>query len=237
MKSLSLKAKLYRILPVSVLLKMFKGKTNSLSSPNNWADNWEKLKIESKEGSKAFEENKKKIFAQSWSTDHYSALLWENYSKEKRSVRIKTSVASLYGTLPASIVHLYEPTDLIQPVDYLGEKKIRKLVRDMIEAGNLDVEAVKGLFFKKREAYRDEKEIRLIVPHLGGQGDVKVTDKAGQRRLEYKIDPLDFIESIYFDTRMPKEEFETFKAEFERLGFDKPIYKSNIHRKPKAIRV
>lgn len=237
MKPLSLKAKLYRILSVDVLLKMFKGKTNSLSSPNNWEDNWEKLEIGSKVGSKEFEENKKKIFAQSWSTDHYSALLWDNYSEGKRGVRIKTSVASLYGTLPKSIVREFEPIDLIQPVDYLGEKKIRKLVQDMVEARNLDVESVKELFFKKREAYRDEKEVRIIVQHLGVGGDVKVTDKAGQRRLEYKIDPLDLIESIYFDTRMPKEEFETFKAEFESLGFDKPIYKSNIHRKPKAIQV
>ena len=39
---------IFRSVDIAVLIKMFKENKNSLSSPNNWPDHWEKLDIEIK---------------------------------------------------------------------------------------------------------------------------------------------------------------------------------------------
>jgi hypothetical protein len=83
---------MYRIMDVGILIKMFKEKRNYLSSPQNWADQWEKLDIylKSKSDMGLFETLRNRIYAQCWTKESYSWALWKMNSPYGYGVRIKT---------------------------------------------------------------------------------------------------------------------------------------------------
>jgi hypothetical protein len=77
----------------------------------------------------------------------------------------------------------------------------------------------------KREAFRWEKEVRLLYlnPHGSSHG----------RLLRYSVDPQILITKITFDPRMDREMANTYAALIrDRLGFRGDITQSKLYRLP-----
>ncbi len=239
-KIISSKTKVYRIVDISVLMKMFKEKKNYLSCPKNWDDHWEKLDLKMKDPTKQakFYRCRDKIFSQCWSIENYSWAMWKMNSKNGYGVRIKTSLGKIYNSLPRSIRSNYPIDDLIKGVTYLKEKEIKKIIRSVFNQKTFSQESVIELYFKKRRAFEFEKEVRLIVPFERASTGFEVKKIKEKKFIAHAFDPTTNIESIYFDTDVPLSVFEIFKTVLQdEYRFKKAIERSNINRKPRPIRV
>lgn len=187
---------LFRIIPFDILLQMFSEKVITLVNTYNWDDVYENFIL-----NYDFFENGKRIpvyymekrfYGQCWSTRMSSDALWRIYSSDKKSVRIKTRVGKLFDLISnGSDDGVY----LFGKVDYYSQSKIEN---DLKTIKSLTKEQLANLllqsFFVKRNSFSHESEYRLIYMSKDIHGE-----ESGVKQLV--IDPLSFIENIYFDPR------------------------------------
>lgn len=187
---------LFRIVPFDVLLQMFSEKVITLVNTYRWDDVYENFMLNYhffKDGKRVpVYRMEDRFYGQCWSSRMSSDALWRIYSPDKKSVRIKTRVGSLFDIIPDDSdngVYLFGKVDYYSQTKIESDlKSLKYLTQDQLS--NLLLQS----FFVKRNNFSHESEYRLIFMSRDIHGET-----SGVHQLP--IDPLSFIENIYFDPR------------------------------------
>ncbi|MET3114615.1 hypothetical protein AAKU52_002350 [Pedobacter sp. CG_S7] len=165
----------------------------------------------------------KSIFCQSWSFTKESDAMWRVYSQGKNSVNISTTPRKLF-------ISLFEIDNDIQKVfigkvKYVKSLELKTLYRNNAENWIFQERGLgicKSLLYK-RYPFKHENEVRLIYnTFLNAEKPI----------LKYDFDPLEVFENIVFDPRIEYSQFMSRKEQLKKLGFKKPIIKSNLYKLP-----
>lgn len=119
--------------------------------------------------------------------DHF----WRNYTPNKDGVMLKLDIASLKSGHKGIIA---------KAVTYPVRKEIRRLL-EKITGGTITKAELTDLFFRKRKAFEDEAEYRLMIQGKSYKGDVVGVD----------FIPEKTVIQILFDPRMDPSTFESHK--------------------------
>jgi hypothetical protein len=231
--------KIYRILSVASLFEMFKNKTNLISSPENWEDQWEKLALKVGDPKKRdlFFKYRKMIYAQSWSEQYYSWAMWKLYSKNGFGARITVTKNNLFESLPKEVRDDYAPDGLLRETDYLTEKEYPERIKEIFDSTPFNLGSLRQLYFIKRRAFEFEKEVRLIVPKRDKYKKLAEVHVKSLKFISYKIDPCDLVEDILFDSSLNDSLLEIYQIALKKMGYKKRAEKSTIDKTPDALKV
>ncbi|MBO6169034.1 MAG: DUF2971 domain-containing protein [Bacteroidales bacterium] len=188
---------LFRIVPFDILLQMLSEKTITLVNTYRWDDVYENfiMKYDFVEHGKRIPVHlmEEKFYGLCWSSKMNSDALWRIYSSDKKSVRIKTTVGKIFRSIPKESgdgVYLFGKVDYYSQTKIENDlKSVKTLTRDQLASLLLQS------FFVKRKSFSHESEYRLIYMSDNLHGEIN-----GIKQLP--IDPLSFIENIYFDPRV-----------------------------------
>lgn len=186
---------LFRIFSFDGLLQMLNEKANYLVKTSLWEDVYENfiLKEVIKKDDKEMSMNSLVdiFYGQCWTSRKSSDAMWRIYSPDKKSVRIKTRVGKLYN--------IKTPNDgafILGQVRYYSQAKIEEDINNLpvLTKGEIIALIIQSLF-TKRNSFSHEAEYRVIyVPNLD-------KEKVDSPAKSFLINPIDFIENIYFDPR------------------------------------
>lgn len=187
---------LYRIVPFDSLLQMLNEKTNILVHTDRWEDVYENFLVNEvfmRDGQEMpIYMLARRFYGQCWTSRMSSDALWRIYSHDRKSVRIKTTISKLEASLPSNYKDGFF---LIGKVDYYSQSKIDGDLRtlEQVTMDQLSFLMLQSLFVK-RSSFSHESEYRLVF----------MRDRDPKSRFDVvsiPIDPLSFIESVYFDPR------------------------------------
>ena len=186
---------LYRIIPFDSLLQMLNEKSNTLVQIKYWDDVYENfiLKEECVMDGSVFPVKRMSncFYGQCWTRKESSDAMWRIYSSDRKSVRIKTRIGKLKSIIPQDDI---KGSFVFGKVDYFPQSKIEN---DLMSIGPVTEDQYLSLVFQslfvKRNSFSHESEYRLVYfeNSLINLPPIKTLS----------IDPLDFIETVYFDPR------------------------------------
>lgn len=187
---------LFRYCSFDILLQMLNEKKNYLVKTALWEDVYEnfllKEKLRYKGGTLPREVLINRFFGQCWTRKMASDAIWRIYSPDKKSVRIKTNLGKLYD-LGLSFPKDGSGTCLFGKVDYYPQTKIEGDLQTLNQVSQDELSQILlQSLFVKRDHFSHEAEYRLIfMSNRAIKEDI----------ISIPINPLDFIENIYFDPR------------------------------------
>ncbi len=224
---------IYRIMSVNYLLEMFKNKQNVLVKPHLWKDPFEKMlkKINflTPDNKIATHTMYNNIYGQCWSRKGSSDALWRIFSTNEDGVRIKTTARKLFNSLTNTCncsIERQSSLCFIGKVEYKTSAQIASIIKQIEFLNTSGRGWVEALMYK-RTAFSHEREIRIM--HITQSQNLK------SDIFKYSYNPIDEIDSIIFDFRMPDMEFNKYKKELLQLGFKKQISKSKLYDPPQQI--
>lgn len=213
--------KLYRYVNLSHFISFVETKKTYLTNINNWEDTWEipKNKIPTEINGKIesplwsiFDD----MFGQCWSLEGSSDALWRIYSQHKEGLLLQTSVKKI------KLMESNIKFGMLAPVIYYD---------NLMETFN-QIEKIKGpksVFkdaFLKRNAFKHEKEVRLVTLN-----DERCLEKKIKNctHLEIELNPIEFLEGITIDPRASDWYVDSIKKYCKRAGFSIIPKKSNLY--------
>jgi len=223
---------LYRFTTVERVLMLFNQGKNTLVSPCKWDDPFENLlaslTFRSNDGKTYQHPYRNHIYAQCWTLSKETDATWRIYVPNGNRVRIKTTVQKLHESLYNSQSAHAPLSCYIGKVEYKTEKKLGTLLTQatwvMDKLMNSGPQGrVESLLFK-RDAFKSEKEIRLIFLDNFIRGESYL--------YHYDLDPSDVIMDITFDPRMDDALYETYSSILRKLNYSGKIGKSTLYRIP-----
>lgn len=236
LKEEDLDTPIYRIFSFKRLEEVFKEKKLTLVKPELWDDPFENFILHSiairPDGSKFEIEFRDDYYGQCWSLQKESDAMWRIYSPEKDGVKVKTTIRKLIQSLldaeNTSNNNYYSP---LKKVSFIGKVKYEKafhlvqMLKDKERMSNKIYDETgwgqASTFFFKREAFRHEKEVRII---FNSQYDHKL------KLHKININPLDLFDNIVFDPRMTREKYIENKLQVKNWGYTKPIRQSSLYK-------
>ncbi|MFZ2643317.1 MAG: DUF2971 domain-containing protein [Verrucomicrobiia bacterium] len=213
--------RLYRYMGLSQLMAFLETKQTSLTRIGDWEDTWEvplaKLPIQSDDGPVSTKHYSifETMYGQCWSLNEESDAMWRIYSPKKEGIVIQTSVKNfrlLQGLIYAAL----------GPVFYCDDLKTTLEQKAMHREYDVFTEA-----FLKRRAFDHEKEVRLVT-----MDDPRCVEKRASKRaarLNFDLDPLQFLEGIRIDPRADDRHVEVLQKYCARHGFQFRPVKSNLY--------
>lgn len=225
--------KIYKILKRDYFFELFEDKKNALVLPSSWQDPFENviLKAEVRTargeiGKFSFHDD---VYGQCWTLDTASDAMWQIYSDKKNAVRVRTTVGRLIDSLHAAHGNWAHATCFIGKIQYMGEGQLKKFAQTIFKDGIMP-EAIARSLLVKRNAYKHEREVRLIYIK-------RDKTKHADGVCKYDIDPHDLIDQAMIDPRVPYDKYAPFKKEVKkRTGLtDKQIKRSLLYRQPKGF--
>lgn len=234
---------IYRLIEVNHLFELFKTQQLTLVKPKLWDDPYENF-LEYCKGivpSKpdfhiTYNSHTEFIFGNCWTLNEDTDAAWRIYSPDKRGVKIKTTVKKLFNSIGA--INDKNFSSYIGKVKYLSEDEINTNIRSKIrEAAFSEETLVKDFFLNKRIAFVHEQEIRLIVNlNRPDEGYINSEYQDNKNLDICKLpleNPMDLIDEIVFDPRMPDSLTDAYKFYLqEKLKYKKPCTKSSVYSVP-----
>lgn len=217
--------RLYRIVRLDHLERMFHYKENVLVRPSSWDDKFEGQLINAglsfkKSGSKL--DCKYLIYAQCWTLEYSSALMWAAYAKNKFDyVRIQTTVGKLKDSLQYAIDASWGGfAAYIGKVNYLNYANMQKQIHELTNS-RPSWKTLSQLTLMKSVAFSGENEVRLI--------QLMFNEDKREPLSSYNCDMHQLIDCIRLTPGLTKEEFNERKRYINKLtGFDK-ILRSELY--------
>ena len=151
--------------------------------------------------------------------------MWRIYSPNSLGVRIRSTPSTLLGaSSPAGC------SSFIGSVQYFSEKRLRQFAQAApLSGGSQDLRAVAKTLLVKRQAFRHEGEVRLLVFRHSEPGPEDVL-------LKYEVDPHCLIDQIMMDPRMSKTCAWALQKEIlARTAFKGKIKRSLLYAPPPVL--
>lgn len=215
--------KLYRYISLSMFLTFIEKNQIYLTKMESLEDTWEiplkDLPIKSKDNELKYFEFPyfQNMFTHCWSLEGNSDALWRIYSKEKEGILIETTVKKfklIKGIKKA----------VLAPVIYYNDLEF--VLNKIKEIPPYDT--FFGSSFLKRNAFKHEKEVRLVTLNEEGYIDYKREECA---HINFGLDSKEFIENIIIDPRADDWYVDTIKSYCLRVGLSCIPKKSDLYSK------
>lgn len=199
---------------------------------NTWEDVYENFFLKAHFFSKTYNtsidtsEIANAVFGQSWTYAPETDAMWRIYSQNKTGVRIQTNVIKLFTSIFVDDECIADTW--LGKVEYNSEEDMNDFI---VRETETDPNSIwRNLMpysqFLKRSEFEHEKEFRIIK-----MLDSSTAESAKQyKRLAFKININDFIESYLLDPRLDGKTFEQQKQALVNLGADpQKISKSSLY--------
>ena len=241
-EGLGKKKSIYVYIHLKFVKEMLREGNWVLRHTNKWEDVYENFYSKYKyKNKKRVEEIETKLFGQSWTMFKkvYEAAMWSIYSNrpnkdpknlenlDETAVRIKTTVSKLKKAINS--VSSLNATAYIGDVEYKNGDELKNWIGNPVPKkwiGNYPIKnnAVIDSFFIKRDAFKHEKEARIIINTDCG------SDKESNLQLE--INPFNMIEDYTLDPRLSSEQRDSIKNELNQIAKDKGYGCLKIEKSP-----
>lgn len=223
---------LYKFYNINTLEILLKNETLYIDRVNTWEDVYENFFLKAHFFSKSLntyiytDSIANAVFGQSWTYALETDAMWRIYSQNKTGVRIQTNAMKLFKSI-------FVDDDCIADtwlgkVEYNSEEEMNDFI---LRETNTDSASIwRDLMpysqFLKRSEFEHEKEFRIIK-----MLDSSTAEIAKQyKRLAFKININDFIESYLLDPRLDEKTFEQLRRDLVNLGADPhKISKSSLY--------
>ena len=187
----------FRYVPFDILLQILNEEKLFLVKTSLWEDVYENFifkEIVKRNGVKVdIKHTIDSLFGLCWTYKMYSDAMWRIYSPDKKSVRIKTRIGKI-EQLGQGNPELGDP--VCGRVLYYPQSKIERGIQALSTISEKDfLTLVMQSLFVKRKSFSHESEYRIISLVESSQ-ETRAASVIG-----FPINPLDFIENIYFDPR------------------------------------
>ena len=232
---------IYRYTSIRHLRDMIVSSENVLVNPYCWEDSYESaatrvpstwINGSSVDVSQMGDE----LFAQCWCADpKESDLRWKAYKSDDGTVRIATSVEKLL----VSVGDLFPVrsamvcASLFGRVCYCSQNVIEKTL------GGVPLlrfpEAVMPLLFIRREEYRQEEELRLVIRNCETAGMDEFRDRVkikGHLMRMPLVDGAYFIDEILLGTNVSEKNEQLLRAELDKAGWNAKVFRSKLNQIP-----
>tara|TARA_R110000868_G_scaffold194517_3_gene439950 strand:+ start:258 stop:998 length:741 start_codon:yes stop_codon:yes gene_type:complete len=231
MGNVNRQTRIYRVFPQDYFFELFEEKKNALVLPAMWHDPFENVVLRSSvkmsNGEIGIFGFHDQVYGQCWSLHRASDAMWQIYSKDRRSIRVRTTVGQLIDSLSLRNDDWTNTSCFIGCVDYLTDNGLGKFAKDVFKNGISPLSIAHSLMVK-RKAYVHEKEVRLIflephgIKHLHGV-------------YKYEIDPLSIFDQVMIDGRISPADFTPLKHEIsKRTGLSpEQVKRSKLYDQPK----
>ena len=199
---------------------------------NTWEDVYENFFLKAHFFSKTYNtsidtsEIANAVFGQSWTYAPETDAMWRIYSQNKTGVRIQTNVIKLFTSIFVDDECIADTW--LGKVEYNSEEDMNDFI---VRETETDPNSIwRNLMpysqFLKRSEFEHEKEFRIIK-----MLDSSTAEIAKQyKRLAFKININDFIESYLLDPRLDEKTFEQLRRDLVNLGADPhKISKSSLY--------
>ncbi|APY15763.1 DUF2971 domain-containing protein [Brucella sp. 10RB9212] len=218
--------RIYRMMRVEHLEDMFHSRHNSLIRPSKWIDKSDGnlLKVGFEDEQYAINELDKMVYAQCWTTEYSSALMWQAYANNPKDfVRIRTTVGKLQASMNDADKNpnFYPFRAFIGAVEYIDRRKAEKYQRD-ISQQHTEWELLAKSFLVKSDFFQGENEVRLIC----FVQDHDYTNECDIDIFPYSVNPHNLVEAIHLPPNLTHIEFEQYRRMIVKLiSVDEKIVK------------
>lgn len=221
----------YRIISITRLYELFTKRENVLVRPAKWEDPFENFILNSKarlaDGTLVRFGFNNDFYGQCWTLTATSDAMWRIYSPGSDSVRVRTTIRALAGSLSSGLGERAHVQAFVGRVRYLSDKKLLDFANNVFSNGLSPVALAKTLLVKRR-AFVHEKEVRLLY--------FEKSNSSSEDLFRYSIDPHALIDQIMIDPRLPKDKIANLKQEIrDKTGFAGAIKHSMLYAPPDGM--
>lgn len=228
----------YRILPLQYFLQMVKKRKLYFPKINKWEDPYELFLFKQE----YYDQNgiivdvlstTNSIYGQCWSTKRDSDALWRIYSPNKMSVRIKTTkkLIEQWKNENNGKSNILIQTDVVK---YKSRKDVDAYIKGLTTRDIFNFQKLIDSIFIKRDSFEHEEEYRIIV----WKADFSLENKyvLPEEYIEIPFEPEKFIQEVYLDPRLPREEADVLKHALSLFLGNKcsvsqsPLYKQKVYK-------
>lgn len=238
---------IYRLLEVHHLFELFESKLLTLVAPKLWDDPYENFLqhcygVDPSKPNLQINYNgyTKLIFGQCWTLNQDTDATWRIHSPHKSKAKIRTSQKKLYELIQKVDIDWFR--SYLGKVSYFPESTIKVNISEAIKDGSFFIDnLIENFYLIKRDTFIGEREVRLLVRLV--EPEDNIVNARFQNSDDMDIcqipieDPLEFIDEIVFDPRMPNSLVRAYSNHLKNtFGFIKTCRKSSIYESP-SIRV
>lgn len=215
---------LYRYISLAQFISLVENQKLFLKKVKSWDDTWEapddQLPVIMDDGSERYAESLivTSTVGQCWTYEKDSDAMWRIYSPDRQGIMIETDVGSFY-----EIANLNRA--VLAKVIYFNKNNY---IEKRYEIANNKSYRYAGDMALKREAFKHENEVRLLVCL---QGYTEITNPWDIPVLGFSIDLNLFIKSVTFDPRSNEWFVDTMMKYCESKGLVCPIKKSTLYER------
>ncbi len=170
----------FRIISLPRLFELFERRANTLVMPHKWDDPFENfilgLKAQLPTGEPVEFGQRHNFYGQCWTLTASSDAMWRIYSRDKKSVRIRSRTRKLVETFDLSAIGMV----FVGKVHYLSTEGLLAWAKRLFRRADLpDARLLAKTLLVKRTAFSHEEEVRLLY----------FQPKPGGELLPYRVDP------------------------------------------------
>lgn len=215
---------LFRYMSLAQFLSLIENRKLFLRKVKLWDDPWEapddQLPIIREDGEPIKAESLivSSTVGQCWTYEKDSDAMWRIYSNDRQGIMIETIVKNF------SLVKNLKRAALSKVIYYNKSNYIEK----RYEVANNRSYGFTGDMALKREAFKHENEVRLLVCLQAYEGMENPWDIS---TVGFEIEPEQFIHSITFDPRADEWYVEAIKKYCQSKHLTCPVEKSNLYQK------
>jgi len=244
----NVESEIFRVMEVDKFFDLLETGNLSLTAPKLWDDPYENFLKYSygisarKNVRTSYEYYSQLIFGQCWTLNQETDQIWRVYSPNRDRVKIRTTIKKLHNSVKNIQDELF--ISYLGGVKYLSESEVKKRIVETIKKSEILYDLafypdklIREHYLIKRDTFQYENEIRLMVKLPTPPENYRNAIYQDPSNLDIcnltLNDPIDLIDEVVFDPRMSESIVEAYTFFLRNsLGFLKPVYKSNLYRKP-----
>lgn len=222
-------APIYRFITLDRLVDLFVQKHNTLVAPRKWEDPFEnileRVLYRGKRDRTLYKfPLRDRAYGQCWTLHPDDDVAWRCYLPDKNGAQITSTIRKLYISLKKAERQYPVMSCFIGRVAYKKESwfsdplRIARYFRQGGTQRHVDT------LLWKREAFRWEKEIRLLYlhPHARTQGDL----------FPYPVDPFALVSAVTLDPRLSTQIADSYSTVLREIGFEGNVVQSSLYKAP-----
>lgn len=215
---------LYRYISLAQFLSLVENEELLLKKITLWEDTWEGLdkQIPRRKDDGGLEYPHTtladSVVGQCWTYEKDSDAMWRIYSPDKQGVMIETKAKNFFYI--KGLRHA-----ILARVKYFNNDNFLEKIK---EIENDKSYRFAGTMILKRDAFKHENEVRLLVCMQSYMHDSDI-NAWNIETYGFKVNPFEFIESITFDPRADQWFVSTMKKYCNSKGFTCPVTKSKLY--------